>query len=110
MYNILFFIVLFLAIINPLTAAELVDPTRPPWAIDATPTLAKDSLVLSAIFITPKQRLAVVNDQFLKIGDHYAGFEVINIEINKVQLKGPSGILELRLITQPVKQQSMPTE
>jgi hypothetical protein len=82
------------------SAATLQDPTRPP-GFDSS-NVHVGALDLSAIFISPLRRSAVIDDSIVHVGDQFDGMKVLSIETNKVMLYGPDGNVTLTLIA-PVK-------
>lgn len=71
-------------------AQELVDPTRPPAAL-LTPIQdikVKGPLQVTAIFIYPTRRIAIINDHLAQVGDQVGSYTIINIQRDTVELKG----------------------
>jgi hypothetical protein len=81
----------------PLTAyAQLQDPTRPPgFDSGVVHTGAMD---LSAIFISPGQRSAVIDNNIVHVGEQFDGMKVLSIEENTVMLYGPNGAVTVKLL------------
>ncbi len=87
-----FFIELLLALtaIYCLTGAmQLTDPTRPPDATtsDSRSVEATGPLQVSAVFVYPDRRLALINNQYATVGDQVGSYTVINIQRDTVELK-----------------------
>ena len=71
-------------------AAAIPDPTRPPDAlipasnkINATGTLG-----VTAIFVYPNHRFAIINGQMVRVGDKIGEYTIINIQHDTVELTG----------------------
>ena len=87
----------------------LVDPTRPagwnPGQAVEEPGMEGDSatMVLQAIFSSGGGRSAVINGTRVRVGDHLAGGEVIEIGHNHVSVRNDAAVVELRVGIAPVK-------
>jgi hypothetical protein len=69
---------------------KMTDPTRPPGTIFAPQTYsATEPSELTAVFIYPTYRLAIINKQMVKIGDQVGEFSVTSINAYSVELTGP---------------------
>lgn len=82
------------------------DPTQPPTVSINTPSSTapqSSALVLNAVFIYPDSKIAIINKQPVKIGDHINEFIVTSISLNTVELMGPSNRREVLELTTPVK-------
>lgn len=97
--------------IGLLGSAVIVDPTRPP---EFTDTLAanlginKQSLTVTAIFIYPDDRFAIINNQMARVGTKLDDFTITAITPYTVQMIDQEGKGKtLELISNAVKQ---PTE
>lgn len=89
-----------------LGAAMPVDPTRPPGYNDPVLEISqKKSLDLTAIFIYPTYRLAIINSQPLKVGDKINEYTVTSISANTVELNGPENTQEVLQVAASVKKQ-----
>ena len=101
------FLVLLLSCLPPFgSAATLLDPTRPPRAVLAT--LQREGnlpkpLMLTAVFIHPQYRLAIISGQAVKLGGTINGFTVTAITPYTVELLGPSNTKETLTLIEPVK-------
>lgn len=80
--------------------AQLRDPTRP---VSFTDTDSSSPWQLSAIIISAKRRVAVINDKSMQIGDIVFDQKVIAIESNYVILEGPEGKMTLYLLDKQIK-------
>lgn len=85
------------------------DPTRPPnaeapAAISTTESVS--SFNLTAVFISPNQRLAIINDQAIKLGDKIGQYTVTTIDTNAVELTGPQDSHETLFLSPTVKSRS----
>jgi hypothetical protein len=92
-------ITIILSLVPVLGVAELNDPTKPPDV--AASSLG--TLVLSAVIISPENKLAVINGKIFHEGDTVNGMKVISIEANSVDLASPQEKLTLTLLTKSVK-------
>lgn len=77
------------------------DPTQPPGALSAPDTItAGQPLDLTAIFVYPHIKIAIINGQVVKAGDHLGEYIITTINEDTVELTGPQNTLEvLRLLT-----------
>lgn len=69
----------------PVTA-DSDDPMRPPQARQTTTPAVQQSWDLSSVLISERRRLAVINDQMVKVGDRVGGARVQRIEADRVIL------------------------
>lgn len=83
--------------------AEFHDPTRPYILQDKGMINNHNPLVLTAIYIAPDRRIAVINSTLLKEGDQIQGARVATIEPNYVILDNSGEKMVLYLVEQPVK-------
>ncbi len=89
--------------------AALVDPTAPMDYTAEESSKNKEpsdttSFVLSAILISENNKLAVINDNVVRVGDKVGDEEVKSIEQYQVKLVGSKGELKLRLIDDQIKE------
>jgi MSHA biogenesis protein MshK len=83
---------LLLAASLPLSAQQLSDPTRPPARFDSSrpPGAAYgDTPQLQSVLLVPGQggrRVAVIDGQTVRPGDHYQGARVVRISQGEVEL------------------------
>jgi hypothetical protein len=95
---------LALAVLSLLMGFDsLRDPTRPPGYL-VTGANTADPLQLSAIFIYPHRRIAVIGNQSLTVGDKFGEYTITTITPNTVELVGPAGKLELLQLLPSVRQ------
>lgn len=85
------------------------DPTQPPGIVATTKDITSAGpLQLTAVFIYPNYRLAIINGQMVVPGDHFGELLVTNILNDAVELMGPDDrkvILPLVIpIVTPIKQ------
>jgi MSHA biogenesis protein MshK len=93
-------------LITSISYAQLPDPTRPPNYQQNTTTTGESKLRLSSILIGPQRRIAVINDQTLKVGDSIMDYKIIKIEAKAVTLKqADDSTITLPLLDMPIKQQ-----
>ena len=88
----------------PLLGATLIDPTRPPGAdITSQAEVAGSPLQLTAVFIYPYSRMAIINGKTVRIGEHIGDFTVTSIEPFAVELTGTQDNKEVLLLVPTVK-------
>ena len=89
-----------------LGVSSLTDPTRPPGVIFGPQnTASSQPLQLTAVFIYPNYRLAIINDQVALIGDHIGEFTITTISPYAVELTGPQNAKSVLTLTVPLKQE-----
>ena len=67
----------------------LQDPMRPHVVVrsaSAGPRV-EDGLKLTAVLVSERRRIAVINGQFYRVGDRVNGDEIIRIEPGSIQIK-----------------------
>ena len=88
-------------------AAQLVDPTRPAdyfsGASQIVAPRARAEWILTAIRISPDERIAILNKQVVREGDSIAGNELVEITPVHVVLQGREGRIIVLLYQQVVK-------
>lgn len=86
--------------------AELVDPTRPPdfSAKAITSATGAQGLKLTATYIYPHRRMAIINGSIVKEGDQIDGFTITTITPYTVELVGSQNNKEILQLVKPVKQ------
>jgi hypothetical protein len=86
--------------------AELRDPTKPAYSIltESTESQYDDELILSAIWMTAKNRRATINGVTARQGQTILnGVKIISIRHNSVILKQNGTIKTLHLLQRPYK-------
>lgn len=92
-----------------LWAVDMVDPTKPPLVLMTPQTLTMNQpLELTAIFIYPKYRFAIINGVIMKPGDKIGEFTITMINPYTVELTGPQGTQQLLQLVIPIKTPSEP--
>jgi hypothetical protein len=77
----------------------LADPTRPPAHVeDLEGAFLEASMRLSAIWIGPLRRVAVIDGRAVGEGDSVGGYEVVEIHEAGVRLAAGARVWELRLL------------
>jgi hypothetical protein len=107
--NAIFKIIFLLSVLVGGTGwTDWADPTEPSgFATDVTePTKETEAttLILSAILISENNRIAVINNNVVKVGDKVGGDEVRSIESNEVKLMSKKGLQTLHLIDEKIKE------
>lgn len=72
--------------------AHAVDPTRPAYLSDRPAVVAKKQaplvpLTVSAIFYAPNRKLAIINNQILRVGELIEGARITDIERSHVTIQ-----------------------
>ncbi|MBA3661729.1 MAG: hypothetical protein H0W64_08385 [Gammaproteobacteria bacterium] len=94
------FFVALLPLLSAVVAPPLVDPTRPPDGLNPSQNTATGPLTVSAIYIFPTYRFAMINNLPVKVGDRIGGFTITNITSYTVELFGTQNEkLVLELVT-----------
>jgi hypothetical protein len=90
-----------------LGALAMQDPTRPP-NVSTNPNAAEvgQPLAVTAIFVYPNRRIAIVNGQNVVVGDHVGELTVTSINQDTVELEGPQHTREVLQLVEPVKQRN----
>lgn len=93
--------------ISPQESAPSISPQAQPLAgatpaaTDIAATPPAPIFVITAIFEFPKYRIAVINGQYLKVGDKIDEFTITTITPYTVELRGPDNTSQvLNLFTQ----------
>lgn len=92
MRNVLFAALLTGVILDPVLA-QVPDPTRPPVGQDSADGAAApvDSGIQTVILRPGGKSAAVINGQYLRVGDKFGDKRVLKISESEVILKGESG-------------------
>jgi hypothetical protein len=75
-------------------AVAAVVPVQAPPAATPAPVAAREPLVvpvLSAIFFSPRNPLAIINGESVKMGESVGGWKVVEIQAESVRLEGEGG-------------------
>ena len=92
--------------------AILHDPTRPPADVapaadgDSIAPVAAGGAALTTILFSPNRKLAIINGQVVRVGEHIGGIEVLSITANAVHVRDSNQQgkeYTLMLYNQPVK-------
>ena len=98
----------FLCFFGTAAYGELIDPTAPTnytaEASSSERTVEIVNYTLQAILISESNKIAVINDNVVKIGDTVGEEAVTAIDSHKVTLVGARGELELKLFENSVKE------
>ena len=74
------------------------DPTRPPYYRDTTgETIRQSDLAVTAIIISKDRKVAVINNEVLKVGDEISGLKIVDIDANQVRFFGHDGYFSVSL-------------
>jgi hypothetical protein len=84
----------------------MTDPTRPPDVLlpASSKGVVAGSLQLTAIFVYPDRRIAVINGKEVRTGDTINEYTIINIQHDTVELKGSQGNLTVLTLFPQIKQ------
>lgn len=85
-------------------AVSLVDPTKPPQLSPTNEITEQKSLNLTAVFIYPAYRLAIINGKAVMVGDKIEEFTVTTITPYTVELSGMNDHKEILQLTLPIRQ------
>lgn len=92
--------------------AELLDPTAPSDYIKPTNIKADKKIssvadfVLSAILISDTEKLAVINNSVVKIGDKIGDGTIVSIEQYSVKISSNNDVFEIHLFGNDIKEPS----
>jgi MSHA biogenesis protein MshK len=97
-----FLIGMMATVANAQTTSGLVDPTRPPSSISATPDAANDApasagLVLQSVRVSPTRVVAIINGQSVRVGEMVGEAKVIKISDGEVVLRTGKELQVLKL-------------
>ena len=88
--------------------AEIKDPTVPSNYISDTKSTATTEaithFVLDAVLISGNSKLAIINNNIVKVGDMIGDLKVKSIDTYSVTLIGAEGELVLHLFGSPIKE------
>lgn len=101
-------IILYFAAICAAQADALPDPTRPAVGWNATASASATPIPsgpqLQAIRIQGQQRSALINGENVTIGSKIEGATLTRIDEDRVWLRGPQGVHQLKLFPEVEKQ------
>lgn len=98
-----FALLLILSLMVAMGQAQMRDPTQPPMMAKQTEGVEGNAFTLSSIVIGAGRRFAVINDQFVSVGERIAGAKVVSIKANRVTLLIGGRVLKLYLIGNEVR-------
>jgi MSHA biogenesis protein MshK len=85
-------LIMGLFVISVAHADQLLDPTQPSnYHANGTKGFDDKGISVTSILISPQRRIAVINGNFMKVGDKIVGAEIISIEPDKVNFKDTKG-------------------
>lgn len=61
-----------------------------------TPSGQKRSVVFEGILLADNQRIALINDQTMRLGDSLQGMKIVAIDRESVRLQGDKGVVEIK--------------
>lgn len=94
------FLALCLGLALPAWGDEVDDPMRPPQNESSSSQVSRHpGWDLSSVLISDDRRLAVINGQVLRPGEHVAGARVVRIEPDHVLIRHADGERRLSLRT-----------
>lgn len=74
------------------------DPTLPPYYRDVeSETIRKADLSVTAIIVSKDRKIAVVNDNIVRVGDTLSGLKIVDIDENQVKFFGHEGYFSVPL-------------
>lgn len=87
-------------------ATNMIDPTRPPDIIFSPKSYSSNQpLKVTAIYVHSNYRLAIINGQVVKTGDHLGEFTITTINPYTVELTGSQNNQLVLPLTVTIKQQ-----
>lgn len=98
--GVFYFCLIMASIYTSFLYAAMQDPTRPSGYVGDENT---NVWQLSAIFIYPNRRVAIIDGISVKVGDEISGQRVVAIESDSVMLDGSNGKMVLYLINKNLK-------
>ena len=110
MKNLKYYLSLYIMVVlglGPITCthAAPIDPTRPAnLPMSGQNESSKQPLILTAIYIHPQKRLAVIDGQLVKTGEMISGFTITRINPYTVELLGPGKEPMMLQIVLPIKE------
>lgn len=90
-------------LLSPAAFADLRDPTRPENVQEVFNVNQLHSYELQAIISSQDERMAIFNNQTVRVGDQMGAFQVTEITANTVHLDSPDGKMTLFLFNQNIK-------
>ncbi len=79
-------------------AGEIRDPMRPPQRNAAQPAAVAATLVVSALFIGPTRRAAIVNGRLVHEGDTLGSFTIVALLDDGIRYRSRGVLYEQRLL------------
>jgi hypothetical protein len=93
---------LALVLLLPMSLAsgdDLKDPTRPPALAGGRARLAgSTTMVVTAIFISGERRIAIVNDEPVRVGDRIGSHQILEISAAGVSYSSAGRTVFARLV------------
>ena len=93
---------LLILIVSSLLIAA-TDPTRPPTYAPTAAPVSKQPMQLTAIYIYPTKRFAIIGGRIVKEGDQVNEFTISTITADTVELTGSQRNKETLTLVTPVK-------
>ena len=84
-------------------AGESRDPMRPPQRSAALPAAAAATLVVSALFISPTRRTAIVNGRLVHEGDTLGAFTIVALLGDGIRYQSHGELHEQRLLAKELQ-------
>lgn len=98
--------ILLLVCAHLLGATTNTDPTQPPgYEAPISSASNNQPLALTAVFLYPNDRIAIIGGKPVKVGDKIHEYTVTTIQANTVELVGPKATHEVLTLTATVKTQ-----
>lgn len=79
------------------------DPTRPYNYSGGGSDGSRQSMIVSAILVSAKRKMAIINNRPLEIGEKIGDTKVIGIDANSVRFRDKTGVFSVMMIA-PIKQ------
>ena len=90
---------IFILVEHPARAENLPDPTRPPSEFEAAAggAVAPSGPMLQTVLISPRQKVAIINGETVKLGGMYGSARVVKISESGVVLNEGGSLQTLKL-------------
>ncbi len=105
MNNFFNWIICLVSLIGLMGFTDMRDPTRPFGFVSDSINSEANSLDLTAIFIYPHYRMAIIGGQITFLGDKVGEYIVTNINSNTVELSGSDNKKLVLQLVSTIKQQ-----
>ncbi len=88
---------------TPADAQNMVDPTRPPGELAATPDTVASGPVLQSVRLSPERKVAVISGEVVTLGGLYGSARLVRLTESEAVLRNGTETTVLRLYPQVEK-------